>query len=98
MKINTQSAENKLPREIPGSGQFRFLRAACLVNFKGSVGLILTKASNMRISIPLFLLCVLPKRHMMGSYLRVLPVFLTLHSFIVTFFTLDLRLFLFCCK
>jgi hypothetical protein len=42
-----------------------------------------------------FLLCVLPKRCMMGSYLRVLPVFLTLHSFSVTLFTLGLRLFLF---
>ena len=32
---------------------FRFLRAACLVNIKGSVGLILAKASAMRIFIPL---------------------------------------------
>jgi hypothetical protein len=32
---------------------FRFLRAACLANIKGSVGLILAKASDMRISIPL---------------------------------------------
>ena len=30
-----------------------------------------------------FLLCVLPKRRKMGSYLRVLPDFLTLHSFTV---------------
>ncbi len=35
------------------SGDFRFLRAACLANIKGSVGLILAKVSNMRISIPL---------------------------------------------
>ena len=35
------------------SGHFRFLRAACLANIKGSVGLILAKASDMRISIPL---------------------------------------------
>jgi hypothetical protein len=35
------------------SGQFRFLRAACLNNIKGSVGLIFAKASTMRISIPL---------------------------------------------
>jgi hypothetical protein len=35
------------------SDQFRFLRAACLVNLKGSVGLTLTKSSVMRISIPL---------------------------------------------
>jgi hypothetical protein len=34
------------------SGQFRFLHAACLVNTKGSVGLILAKPSTMRISIP----------------------------------------------
>ena len=42
--------DNELPEE---SGQFRFLRAAGLVNIKGSVGLILAKASTMRISIPL---------------------------------------------
>ena len=35
------------------SDHFRFLRAACLVNIKGSVGLILAKPSAMRISIPL---------------------------------------------
>ena len=32
--------------------QFRFLRAACLANLKGSVGFILAKASVMRVSIP----------------------------------------------
>jgi len=43
-----------LANDIPEkSGHFRFLRAACLANFKGSVGLILAKASAMRISIPL---------------------------------------------
>ena len=43
-----------LPNEIPEeSDQFRFLRAACFANIKGSVGLILAKASAMRISIPL---------------------------------------------
>jgi hypothetical protein len=41
---------NEIPEE---SGQFRFLRTACYANIKGSVGLILTKASVMRISIPL---------------------------------------------
>jgi hypothetical protein len=41
---------NELPEE---SGQFRFLCTACLANLKGSVGLILAKASAMRISIPL---------------------------------------------
>jgi hypothetical protein len=41
---------NELPEE---SEQFRFLRAACFANIKGSVGLILTKVSDMRISIPL---------------------------------------------
>ena len=33
-----------------------------------------------------FLLGVLPKRRMKGPYLRVLPAFLILHSFSVTFF------------
>jgi hypothetical protein len=41
---------NELPEE---SEQFRFLRAACLANIKGSVGLILDKVPDMRISIPL---------------------------------------------
>ena len=41
---------NDIPEE---SGHFRFLRAACLANIKGSVGLILAKVSVMRISIPL---------------------------------------------
>ena len=41
---------NELPEE---SEQFRFLRAASFANIKGSVGLILAKASAMRISIPM---------------------------------------------
>jgi hypothetical protein len=41
---------NELPEE---SDQFLFLRAACVPNIKGSVGLIVVKASSMRISIPL---------------------------------------------
>ena len=52
---------NELPEELD---QFRFLRAACLANIKGSVGLILAKTSTMRIS-PL--LGFLPKRHKKGS-------------------------------
>jgi hypothetical protein len=44
------SLANDIPEE---SGHFRFLRAACLGNIKGSVGLTLTKDSVMRISIPL---------------------------------------------
>ena len=41
---------NESPEE---SGQFRFLHSSCLANPKGSVGLILAKSSDMRISIPL---------------------------------------------
>ena len=41
---------NELPEE---SDQFRFLHVVCLANLKGSLGLILAKASDMRISIPL---------------------------------------------
>jgi hypothetical protein len=41
--------DNEIPEE---SEQFRFLRAGCFPNIKGSVGLILTKVSAMRISIP----------------------------------------------
>ena len=42
--------DNELPEE---SDQFRFLRSVCFANIKGSVGLILSKTSAMRISIPL---------------------------------------------
>ncbi len=73
---------NDIPEE---SGHFRFL-ADCLANIKGSVGLILGKPSVMRVF-------VLPKRRMKGSYLRVLPAFLTLHSFSVNVFTLGSGLF-----
>jgi hypothetical protein len=41
---------NEIPEE---SDQFHFLRATCYSNIKGSVGLILAKASVMRISTPL---------------------------------------------
>ncbi len=41
---------NELPEE---SDQFRFHCSTCLSSLKGSVGLILAKASGMRISIPL---------------------------------------------
>jgi hypothetical protein len=41
---------NELSEE---SVQFRFLRASCFANLKGVVGLIMVKASGMRISIPL---------------------------------------------
>ncbi len=41
---------NGIPEE---SEQFRFLRETCYGNIKGLVGLILTKTSAMRISIPL---------------------------------------------
>jgi hypothetical protein len=41
---------NEIPEE---SEKFRFLRAACYANIKGSVGLILANTSVMRISIPL---------------------------------------------
>ena len=34
------------------SDRFRFLRTACLTDLKGSVGLILTKTSVMRVTIP----------------------------------------------
>ncbi len=52
--VHTHRESSTLSNEIPEeSGQFRFLRTACYANIKGSVGLILAKASDMRISIPL---------------------------------------------
>ena len=76
----TSVLSTELPEE---SDQFRFLREVCFTNLKGAVGLIMTKASAMRISIPLdlssrtpllilpsyFFLCVLPKRHILSIYL-----------------------------
>ena len=38
---------------VPESDQFRFLRTVCFANLKGTVGLIMVKASTIRISIPL---------------------------------------------
>ena len=38
--------------------QFRFFHTVCLPNLEGSVGLNLTKASDIRISIPVDLSCV----------------------------------------
>ena len=52
--LHAHREASALPNELPEeSDQFRFLRAASLANIKGSVGLILAKASTMRISIPL---------------------------------------------
>ena len=56
---------NELPAE---SDRFRFLRASCFANLKGAVGLIMTKASAMRVTIPLdlssrsFIVHVVPHR------------------------------------
>ena len=52
--LHTHREASVLSHELPEeSDQFRFLPGACLANIKGSVGLILAKASDMRISIPL---------------------------------------------
>ena len=89
------------------SDQFRFLLSSCLVNLKGSVGLILAKTSAVRISI------VVPKGTARAVHVQCdiptfppfsLPPFLpslTRKVFlliIVKFFSLGSRLFLFCCN
>jgi hypothetical protein len=52
--LHTHREASALANETPEeSGQFDFLRVTCYVNIKGSVGLILVKDSDMRISIPL---------------------------------------------
>jgi hypothetical protein len=44
---HTHREASVLANDIPGGiGHFRFLRAACLPNIKGSVGLILAKTYN----------------------------------------------------
>jgi hypothetical protein len=51
--LHTNRETSVLTDEIPEeSDQFRFDRAVCHANIKGSVGLILQQASVMRISIP----------------------------------------------
>jgi hypothetical protein len=78
--LHTHREASALTNEIPEeSDQFRFFRAVCYGNIKGSVGLILAKTSVMRISI---------ESHEGFSYLIVLSAFLTPCSFSVTFFTL----------
>ena len=61
--------EASLERNIGGIGQFRFLRAASLANIKGSVGLILSEASAMRISIPIEKNLDFPDGHLGPLYL-----------------------------
>ncbi len=46
----TSDLDNELPEE---SDKFRFLRASCSANWKGPVGMIIAKVSDIRISIPL---------------------------------------------
>ena len=52
--LHTHREASALANELPEeSDQFRFLRASCFANLKGTVGLIMTKVSSMWISIPL---------------------------------------------
>ncbi len=52
--LHTHREASILAGELPEeSEQFRFLRASRLSNLKGSVGLILTKSSSIRVTIPI---------------------------------------------
>jgi hypothetical protein len=52
--LHTHREDSILVGELPEeSEQFRFFRASRLANLKGSAGLILTKASPMRVTIPI---------------------------------------------
>ena len=52
--FNTHREASILTNELPQeSDKFRFLHASCFTNLKGTVGLIMVKASGMWISIPL---------------------------------------------
>ena len=54
MFLHANREASALSGELPEeSAQFRFIRAACLANLKGSIGLMLVKASVMRVTIPL---------------------------------------------
>ena len=71
--LHTHREASALANELPEeSDQFRFLRASCFANFKGAVGLIMAKASAMRISIPLDLPLGLSYRFLV-SFVRVAP-------------------------
>ena len=53
-RMDTHSEVSTVANEIPEeTGEFRFLRVPSLGNIEGSVGLILAKTSDMRISIPI---------------------------------------------
>jgi hypothetical protein len=52
--LHTHREASTLTGELPEeSEQFRFLRASRLANLKGSVGLILAKASSIRLTTPI---------------------------------------------
>jgi hypothetical protein len=51
--LHAHREASALAGEFKESDQFRFLRVVCLANLKGSVDLILAKASPMRVTIPL---------------------------------------------
>jgi hypothetical protein len=52
--LHDHREESDLTNELTEeSDQFRLLRASCFANLKGAVGLIMTKTSVIRISIPL---------------------------------------------
>jgi hypothetical protein len=51
--LHSHREDSPLTRELPKeSDQFLFLRVVCLTNLKDSVGLILTKVSVMRVTLP----------------------------------------------
>ncbi len=52
--LHAHRDDSTLSGELPEeSSQFRFIRTTCLSNLKGSIGLMLAKASAMRVTIPL---------------------------------------------
>ena len=54
MFLQSDRQASLIAGEIPKeSEQFRFIRANCQTNLKASVSLIMTKASAMRVTIPL---------------------------------------------
>jgi hypothetical protein len=54
LSLHAHRDASVLSGEFPEeSAQFRFIRAACLANLKGSIGLMLAKPSVMRVTIPL---------------------------------------------
>ena len=72
--LHTHREASALANELPEeSDQFRFLRASCFAKLKGALGLIMTKTSTMRVTIPLDHSHLGLSYRFLVSFVRVVP-------------------------